>query len=46
MQQQPSSNPFDQSSQPQQQPQQQPAQQEQKDSDGVAGWIKDMFGSN
>ncbi|MGK7582397.1 hypothetical protein ACSRCI_22965, partial [Salmonella enterica] len=26
--------------------QQQPAQQEQKDSDGVAGWIKDMFGSN
>jgi hypothetical protein len=29
-----------------QQPQQQPAQQpqEQKDSDGVAGWIKDMFG--
>ncbi|HHU7204761.1 TPA: hypothetical protein ACULDP_004711, partial [Escherichia coli] len=43
---QPSGNPFDQSSQPQQQPQQQPAQQEQKDSDGVAGWIKDMFGSN
>ncbi|MGQ7072485.1 hypothetical protein ACUN90_10925, partial [Escherichia sp. SP-MK2] len=41
-----SGNPFDQSSQPQQQPQQQPAQQEQKDSDGVAGWIKDMFGSN
>lgn len=35
-------NPFDQSTQPQQQ--QQP-QQEQK-SDGVAGWIKDMFGSN
>ncbi|ETJ43138.1 Penicillin-binding protein 1B, partial [human gut metagenome] len=31
---------------PRQQPQQQPAQQEQKDSDGVAGWIKDMFGSN
>ena len=46
MQQQPSGNPFDQSSQPQQQPQQQPAQQEQKDSDAVAGWIKDMFGSN
>ena len=46
MQQHPSGNPFDQSSQPQQQPQQQPAQQEQKDSDGVAGWIKDMFGSN
>lgn len=43
MQQQPSGNPFDQSSQPQQQ---QPAQQEQKDSDGVAGWIKEMFGSN
>ncbi|NBD00330.1 bifunctional glycosyl transferase/transpeptidase [Atlantibacter hermannii] len=43
----PSGNPFDQSSQPQQQPQQQqqaPAQ-EQK-SDGVAGWIKDMFGGN
>lgn len=43
-------NPFDQSTQPQpqqqqqQQPQQQP-QQEQK-SDGVAGWIKEMFGSN
>ncbi|WP_034949675.1 bifunctional glycosyl transferase/transpeptidase [Erwinia oleae] len=30
---------------PQQQPQQQQApQNEQKDSDGVAGWIKDMFG--
>ncbi|KAG1716577.1 hypothetical protein ID866_538, partial [Astraeus odoratus] len=42
---QPTGNPFDQSSQPQQ-PQQQPAQQqnEKKDSDGVAGWIKDMFG--
>lgn len=44
-------NPFDQSTQPQQQqqpqqqPQQQQPQQEQK-SDGVAGWIKDMFGSN
>lgn len=38
-------NPFDQSTQPQQQPQQQPPQQEEK-SDGVAGWIKDMFGSN
>ncbi|WLI75422.1 bifunctional glycosyl transferase/transpeptidase [Kosakonia sp. H02] len=39
-------NPFDQSAPPQQQqPQQQPPQQEQK-SDGVAGWIKDMFGSN
>ncbi|NIF38108.1 bifunctional glycosyl transferase/transpeptidase [Enterobacter sp. Tr-810] len=45
--QQPTGNPFEQSSQPQQ-PQQQPAQQqnEKKDSDGVAGWIKDMFGSN
>ncbi|MBV7406447.1 bifunctional glycosyl transferase/transpeptidase [Enterobacter sp. ENT03] len=44
-----SNNPFDQSApaqpqQPQQQ-QQQPPQQEEK-SDGVAGWIKDMFGSN
>ena len=47
--QQQSGNPFDQStqSQPQQQQQQQqPPQQEKKDSDGVAGWIKDMFGSN
>ncbi|MEB7542804.1 bifunctional glycosyl transferase/transpeptidase [Enterobacter huaxiensis] len=44
---QPTGNPFDQSSQPQQ-PQQQSAQQqnEKKDSDGVAGWIKDMFGGN
>lgn len=46
-----SNNPFDQSApqqpqqQPQQQQQQQPPQQEEK-SDGVAGWIKDMFGSN
>lgn len=40
----PTGNPFDQSSQPQQ-PQQQP-QNEKKDSDGVAGWIKDMFGGN
>ncbi len=42
------SNPFDSSTQPQQQPQQptqQPPQQEQK-SDGVAGWIKEMFGGN
>lgn len=38
---QPTGNPFDQSSQ--QQPQQ---QNEKKDSDGVAGWIKDMFGGN
>ncbi|MBT1808681.1 bifunctional glycosyl transferase/transpeptidase [Enterobacter hormaechei subsp. xiangfangensis] len=42
----PTGNPFGQSSQPQQ-PQQQPQQQnEKKDSDGVAGWIKDMFGGN
>ncbi len=40
---QPTGNPFDQSSQPQQQ---QPPQNEKKDSDGVAGWIKDMFGGN
>ncbi|MFH2812837.1 bifunctional glycosyl transferase/transpeptidase [Enterobacter ludwigii] len=40
---QPTGNPFEQSSQPQQQPQQ---QNEKKDSDGVAGWIKDMFGGN
>ena len=46
---QPTGNPFDQSSQPQQPQQQQPQQQQQnekKDSDGVAGWIKDMFGGN
>lgn len=46
---QPTGNPFDQSSQPQQpQQQQQPPQQqnEKKDSDGVAGWIRDMFGGN
>ncbi|GAB7490324.1 bifunctional glycosyl transferase/transpeptidase [Enterobacter hormaechei] len=43
----PTGNPFDQSSQPQQPQQQQPQQQnEKKDSDGVAGWIKDMFGGN
>ena len=41
---QPSGNPFDSSSQPQQQQPQQ--QNEKKDSDGVAGWIKDMFGGN
>ncbi|WP_052282986.1 bifunctional glycosyl transferase/transpeptidase [Kluyvera genomosp. 1] len=42
-----SANPFDNSSsQPQQQQQQQPPAQEKKDSDGVAGWIKDMFGGN
>jgi len=45
--QQQSANPFDNSSSqpPQQQQQQQPAQ-EKKDGDGVAGWIKDMFGGN
>lgn len=46
---QPTGNPFEQSSQPQQPQQQQPQQQQQnekKDSDGVAGWIKDMFGGN
>ena len=43
----PTGNPFDQSSQPQQPQQQQPQQQEEKkDSDGVAGWIKEMFGGN
>jgi penicillin-binding protein 1B len=41
---QPTGDPFGQSSQPQQ-PQQQP-QNEKKESDGVAGWIKDMFGGN
>ncbi|WP_044182363.1 bifunctional glycosyl transferase/transpeptidase [Phytobacter massiliensis] len=50
-QQQPSGNPFDQSApqqqqQPQQPQQQQPPQQQEEKSDGVAGWIKDMFGSN
>ncbi|HGH4644308.1 TPA: bifunctional glycosyl transferase/transpeptidase [Enterobacter roggenkampii] len=44
---QPTGNPFEQSSQPQQPQQQQPQQQnEKKDSEGVAGWIKDMFGGN
>ncbi|WP_438436871.1 bifunctional glycosyl transferase/transpeptidase [Kluyvera sichuanensis] len=43
--QQQSANPFDSSSSQPQQQQQQPAQ-EKKDSDGVAGWIKDMFGGN
>lgn len=40
-------NPFAQPENPQQQqqPQQAPQQQEEK-SDGVAGWIKEMFGSN
>ncbi|HAZ53762.1 MAG TPA: bifunctional glycosyl transferase/transpeptidase [Franconibacter helveticus] len=45
----PAENPFEQSAptQPQQQqPQQQQAPQQQEKSDGVAGWIKDMFGSN
>lgn len=43
--QQQSANPFD-SSSSQPQPQQQQPAQEKKDSDGVAGWIKDMFGGN
>ncbi|HDT5205685.1 TPA: bifunctional glycosyl transferase/transpeptidase [Klebsiella quasipneumoniae subsp. similipneumoniae] len=51
LQQQQANNPFNQSGQqqPQQQQQQQPQQQppkQQEKSDGVAGWIKDMFGSN
>lgn len=44
LQQQEANNPFNQSGQQQPQQQQQPKQQEK--SDGVAGWIKDMFGSN
>ncbi|SUB73175.1 Murein polymerase [Pluralibacter gergoviae] len=44
--QQQSGNPFDQSSQPQQPQQQQQQQPEKEKSDGVAGWIKDMFGGN
>ncbi|WOZ76725.1 bifunctional glycosyl transferase/transpeptidase [Kosakonia sacchari] len=41
-------NPFDQSQQPQQPAQQQPQQPQQQEqkSDGVAGWIKEMFGGN
>ncbi|KFC07633.1 multimodular transpeptidase-transglycosylase [Trabulsiella guamensis ATCC 49490] len=40
-------NPFNQSQQqPQQQPQQQQQQRQQEKSDGVAGWIKDMFGGD
>ena len=46
LQQQQQGNPFEQSQPQQQQQQQQPPQQEKKESDGVAGWIKDMFGSN
>lgn len=51
LQQQEAKNPFNQSGQQQppqqqqQQQQQQPPKQQEK-SDGVAGWIKDMFGSN
>ncbi|WP_374184367.1 bifunctional glycosyl transferase/transpeptidase [Klebsiella variicola] len=47
LQQQEANNPFNQSGQqqPQQQQQQQQPKQQEK-SDGVAGWIKDMFGSN
>ena len=39
-------NPFAQPENPQQQQPQQPQQQQEEKSDGVAGWIKDMFGSN
>lgn len=50
LQQQEANNPFNQSGQqqPQQQQQQQQQQQpkQQEKSDGVAGWIKDIFGSN
>ncbi|HBS1995773.1 TPA: bifunctional glycosyl transferase/transpeptidase [Klebsiella quasipneumoniae subsp. quasipneumoniae] len=48
LQQQEANNPFNQSGQqqPQQQQQQQPPPKQQEKSDGVAGWIKDMFGSN
>ncbi len=50
LQQQEANNPFNQSGQqqPQQQQQQQQQQQpkQQEKSDGLAGWIKDMFGSN
>lgn len=45
LQQQEANNPFNQSGQQQPQQQQQPPKQQEK-SDGVAGWIKDMFGSN
>ncbi|HIE9548371.1 TPA: bifunctional glycosyl transferase/transpeptidase [Klebsiella variicola subsp. variicola] len=47
LQQQEANNPFNQSGQQQPQQQQQQQQPKQQDkSDGVAGWIKDMFGSN
>lgn len=48
LQQQEANNPFNQSGQqqPQQQQQQQQQPKQQEKSDGVAGWIKDMFGSN
>lgn len=45
-QQQQDANPFSGSTQPQQQPQQQQQPAKQEKSDGVAGWIKDMFGGN
>lgn len=45
--QEPSGNPFNQSTpQPQGQPQQQQQQPEKKDDSNVPGWIKDMFGNN
>lgn len=46
LQQQEAKNPFNQSGQQQQQQQQQQPPKQQEKSDGVAGWIKDMFGSN
>ncbi|WP_323113257.1 bifunctional glycosyl transferase/transpeptidase [Klebsiella variicola] len=46
LQQQEANNPFNQSGQQQQQQQQQQQPKQQEKSDGVAGWIKDMFGSN
>ena len=47
LQQQQANNPFNQSGQqPQQQQNQQQQPPKQEKSDGVAGWIKDMFGSN
>ncbi len=45
-QQQQQANPFEQSPPQQQQPQQQQQPPQKKESDGVAGWIKDMFGGD
>ncbi|HDX8822428.1 bifunctional glycosyl transferase/transpeptidase [Klebsiella michiganensis] len=46
LEQQQANNPFNQSGQQQQQQNQQQQPPKQEKSDGVAGWIKDMFGSN